>query len=229
VVRFIFAADGLCFYLWSFASKSATKCAEYARIAFFDLRLGAQRVEMVYQLNARELLQAGWERRRMMTGEFKRGWSVVMSAAVGIGLGLSPLPFYTIGVFVSPLAAEFGWSVSDVFLALPIYTFGVLFMSPIVGLLSDRFGVRRVAIVSVFLFSITMMAQSLNTGSKTLYTVLWILMAVTGRGNIADYVYSRRQQLVLCRARAGARHCAGHDRHVRRLVENFRATGYYPL
>jgi hypothetical protein len=37
-------------------------------------------------------------------GEFKRGWPVVFSAAIGIGLGLSPLPFYTIGVFVGPLS-----------------------------------------------------------------------------------------------------------------------------
>ena len=42
--------------------------------------------------------------------EFGRGWPVVSAAAVGVGLGLSPLPFYTLGVFVAPLVQEFGWT-----------------------------------------------------------------------------------------------------------------------
>jgi hypothetical protein len=32
-------------------------------------------------------------------GEFKEGWRVVFASLVGIGLGLSPVPFYTIGMF----------------------------------------------------------------------------------------------------------------------------------
>ena len=35
--------------------------------------------------------------------EFRFGWPVVVSAAIGIGLGMSPLPFYTLGVFAAPL------------------------------------------------------------------------------------------------------------------------------
>ena len=41
-------------------------------------------------------------------GEFKRGWPVLAAAAVGVGLGLSPLPYYTIGVMIPPLLQEFG-------------------------------------------------------------------------------------------------------------------------
>ena len=44
------------------------------------------------------------------SGEIKRGWPIVSSAAIGIGLGLSPLPFYTIGIFIGPMAKEFGWA-----------------------------------------------------------------------------------------------------------------------
>ena len=51
-------------------------------------------------------------------GEFKRGWPILAAAAVGVGLGLSPLPFYTIGVMIPPLLGEFGpmgWSAGDIF------------------------------------------------------------------------------------------------------------------
>ena len=39
--------------------------------------------------------------------EFKQGWPVVLSSMLGIGLGLSPLPFYTVGVFAPLLMAAF--------------------------------------------------------------------------------------------------------------------------
>lgn len=123
------------------------------------------------------------------TGEWRRGWPVALSAAMGIGLGLSPLPFYTIGVFVGPMTQPvaqggLGFTPAQVMLALPIYTFGALIMSPIIGILSDRIGVRRVAIASIVLFGFAMMALGLNTGSITLYAATWCLMAVAGAGTL---------------------------------------------
>jgi len=116
--------------------------------------------------------------------EFRFGWTVVMASAVGIGLGMSPLPFYTIGVFVQPFITEFGWGVDDIMLALPIFTFGALFMSPAIGFISDRYGVRRVVLTSIVLFSIAMMSFSLNNGSLALYLTLWCVLAVTGAGTL---------------------------------------------
>ena len=31
------------------------------------------------------------------TREFRRGWPIVLSSMFGIALGLSPMPFYTLG------------------------------------------------------------------------------------------------------------------------------------
>ncbi|NWG69992.1 MAG: MFS transporter [Parvularculaceae bacterium] len=118
------------------------------------------------------------------SGEFKQGWPVVTAAAIGIGLGLSPLPFYTIDVMVKPLSEEFGWTRGDVYSALAIYTFAAFFMSPVVGLLAERFGARRVAIGSIVGFSLSMMALALNDGSKPVYFVLWSLLAIAGAGTL---------------------------------------------
>lgn len=117
-------------------------------------------------------------------GEFKRGWPVLSAAAVGVGLGLSPLPFYTIDVMVGPLSAEFGWTRGQVYSALAIYTLGAFFMSPVIGWLAERFGARRVALISIVTFSLSMMALSLNTGSIPLYFALWFLLAVAGVGTL---------------------------------------------
>ncbi len=117
-------------------------------------------------------------------GEFSRGWPVLSAAAVGVGLGLSPLPFYTIDVMVGPLSAEFGWTRGQVYSALAIYTLGAFFMSPVIGWVAEKFGARRVALISIVTFSLAMMGLSLNTGSIPLYFFLWFLLAVAGVGTL---------------------------------------------
>ncbi len=123
----------------------------------------------------------------MQNGEFKRGWPVLSAAAVGVGLGLSPLPFYTIGVMIPPLLGEFGpmgWTPGDILNALAIYTFGAFAASPVIGILAEKFGARRVAMISIVTFGIGMMALALNNGSKSLYIALWIILAFAGAGTL---------------------------------------------
>jgi MFS family permease len=116
--------------------------------------------------------------------EFKYGWPVVLSSALGIALGMSPLPFYTIGVFAAPLMQEFGWTISQVMSALAVFTVVAMITAPLIGHLSDRVGVRKVVLTSLFLFSLSMMSFGLNNGSMTRYMVLWGIMAVAGAGTL---------------------------------------------
>jgi len=96
--------------------------------------------------------------------EFKYGWPVVLASALGIALGMSPLPFYTIGVFAGPFVQEFGWDISQVMSALAVFTLVAMGSSPLIGYLTDRLGVRRVVLTSILLFSLAMMAFALNNG-----------------------------------------------------------------
>jgi len=120
-------------------------------------------------------------------GEFKRGWPILAAAAVGVGLGLSPLPFYTIGVMIPPLLGEFGpsgWDQGFIINALAIYTFGAFAASPIIGIVAEKFGARRVALVSIITFGLAMMGLALNNGSKSLYIALWLVLAFAGAGTL---------------------------------------------
>jgi len=117
-------------------------------------------------------------------GEFKYGWPVVGSSAIGIGLGMSPLPFYTIGVFVAPFMEEFGWGVQDVMLALSFFSFAALFTSPLIGIITDKIGVRKTVLISIATFAFSFMAFSLNNGNKVLYISLWVLLAFFGSGTL---------------------------------------------
>jgi len=116
--------------------------------------------------------------------EFKRGWQIVMASAIGIGLGLSPVPFYTIGMFAPELAAEFGWGFGEIMLGITVMTLVALFSSPIVGNLADRFGVRKVILCSIVLFSISFSTFALGNGSLWLFYLSWGLMAAVGAGTL---------------------------------------------
>jgi predicted MFS family arabinose efflux permease len=116
--------------------------------------------------------------------EFRRGWPVVLSAMLGIGLGLSPVPFYTLGIFAPELAREFGWSFSDIMGGILFSTIAVIVCSPGVGLLADHFGVRKVAVTSVALFGLSFMGFALSNGSLTLYYANWTIVAVLGTGTL---------------------------------------------
>ncbi|MCR9225744.1 MAG: MFS transporter [Hyphomonas sp.] len=119
-----------------------------------------------------------------VTGEFRRGTGVIIAAALGIGLGLSPLPFYTIGVFMPVLSEEFGWRYDQIMVALTVMTLGAFLFAPIAGLLSDKFGAKRTALISTVMFSLVFMSFSLMTDSLIQFYVTWGLLASLGAGTL---------------------------------------------
>lgn len=118
------------------------------------------------------------------TRETRRGWLVVLAAMVGIALGLSPIPFYTIGMFAPELSAEFGWSFASLMGSIGVQSAVVMVSSPLAGLAIDRWGARPVALVSVVLFGLCFMSLALSTGSLTLFYAQWVVMSFLGAGTL---------------------------------------------
>jgi predicted MFS family arabinose efflux permease len=117
--------------------------------------------------------------------EFARAWPVLLAAMLGFGLGLSALPFYTNGMFVEPLGKAFGWSVGDVQTAIALMPIGTVLMAPVIGVLTDRFGARPVALVSLAFYALAFAALSQITSDKNSFYLGWALMAVAGSGTVA--------------------------------------------
>jgi MFS family permease len=119
------------------------------------------------------------------TSEFRgRGWQIVLASLLGIGLGLSPMPWYTMGVFAPALSKEFGWRIDQIMFGLTITTLMVLWAGPLVGLLAKRWGARPVALCSVILFSLSFMALGLNQGSLTQFYLTFAAVAILGAGTL---------------------------------------------
>ena len=117
-------------------------------------------------------------------GEFRKGWPAVVSSLLAIGFGLSPMPIYTIGLFAPELARAFHWSFADIQFGFPIMSLCVLFASPTIGLLADRYGARPVSLISLSLFGLIFMSFSLSSGSLAQFYITFGLLASLGAGTL---------------------------------------------
>jgi MFS family permease len=116
--------------------------------------------------------------------EFKQGWRVVFASLVGIGLGMSPVPFYTIGMLAPELAKRFHWQFAEIMGGITVMTATVLVAAPIAGLLADRFGVRKVVLTSIVLFGLSFSAFAATAGSLPLFYATWAAVAICGAGTL---------------------------------------------
>jgi len=107
---------------------------------------------------------------------------VVASAALGVGVGLLGLPLLTVGLFMGPLHADFGWTRAQVAGASFCINAATLLTAPIIGQICDRVGVRPVAIGSLAALCAGFVALSLMNGSITVYYLLWLALAMGSVG-----------------------------------------------
>jgi MFS family permease len=111
------------------------------------------------------------------------GWHVVVTAALGVGVGLLGLPLLTVGLFMGPLHADFGWSRAQVAGASFCINVATLLAAPFIGRLCDRIGVRPVALGSLMALCAGFLALAAMNGSITLYYVLWLALAGGSAGS----------------------------------------------
>ena len=116
------------------------------------------------------------------TGEFQRGWRILLASSVGIASGLSGLAFYTFGAFIVPLVDAFGWTRGQVSIAASFLIIGTAITAPIVGTIIDKYGARRVGLWSTFLLSLGYFALTQLNGSIFVFYAAWLLMALIGGG-----------------------------------------------
>ncbi|MGT2509562.1 MFS transporter [Cupriavidus basilensis] len=106
--------------------------------------------------------------------------AVIFGAALGMLAGYAPLFNATAGVFVKPLATEFGWGRSEASLSYAASMFGLAIVSPLVGTMMDRFGIRRVIAVSALIFGVATACMALQNGSRALWVSLSVVVGVFG-------------------------------------------------
>jgi len=118
------------------------------------------------------------------TSEFRDGWKLIVASFVGVAVGLTALPFYTYGVFATPLQEEFGWSRGAVQLPLLFQTMGALLLLPLVGWSTDKYGARPVALISLVAYFVVFSSFSFLGGDVRQYYATAFMLGVCGAGTM---------------------------------------------
>lgn len=107
--------------------------------------------------------------------EWKRGWRLVIACFVGFSF--FSIMTHSLGVFMEPLATEFGWSRTLISSGVTISAAVTALLSPFFGILIDRYGSRRVAMPGLVAATVAISCFSLVSGSALQWMLLWVFYA----------------------------------------------------
>jgi MFS family permease len=110
--------------------------------------------------------------------EWRKSWTVVLAAALGVGL--MSVPSYSIGVFIGPLSEEFGWKRASIALVLLFNAAAAIVLGAFVGLAVDRMGPRRIALAGSVCVILAFAMMSQTTANIWSWYAIWMFMAITG-------------------------------------------------
>lgn len=118
------------------------------------------------------------------------GWRVAVASGIGVFVSFASLLVYTFGIFLKPLAEEFGWSRQAVSSAFGFAAIMVALCSPAIGHLLDRYGPRRIILPCITIFGCTFASLSLLTPSIWHLYATFVVLGIVGNGT-AQLAYSR--------------------------------------
>lgn len=107
--------------------------------------------------------------------EWRGGWAVVVAGL--FGNMLLNVGFMSMGTFMSPLENAFGWSRAEISSGFGLYAIAGIILSPLVGILIDKWGVARVAVPGSLLVGVTFSLFATSNGSLSYWMLLWLLFA----------------------------------------------------
>lgn len=108
--------------------------------------------------------------------EFREHWRVLLGAFFGVGGGYGSLYFYSSGLFLKPLAGEFGWSRGQASLG-PLVAMAVLAAAlPFAGRLVDRWGAARMGVLGLAGLGVGFSLVGVFTSGLTSFLLLMALL-----------------------------------------------------
>jgi MFS family permease len=113
---------------------------------------------------------------------FFYGWWIVVVSAIGLGLGYAPIIVYSFGVFIKPLTQELHSNRASISLAFTLANLLQSVSSPLAGRLADRFGARRVILLSTVILALLLVSSHLLSAKLWDFYVFYGLLGFVGSG-----------------------------------------------
>ncbi len=143
--------------------------------------------------------------------EFSRHWLLVLVCAVGIGVGVSSLPFYTQGLFIEAWIADFGWTRAQASLGILGSTLALAAVLPFIGSIVDRYGLVTPVMISLLGLSVAYVLLGMFVQSIATFVILAMLQAILGSASsplaytrAINTVFNKQRGLALGVALSGA-------------------------
>ncbi len=137
-------------------------------------------------------------------------WLIVAGSLTGLIVANGPVTLFTYGLLLQPVTQEFGWQTANFGFAILLAHVSAAAMTPIVGRLVDRHGLRRVCLPFITLFALSFAAIGLTPASPLAFIVLYIIAGAFSAGQtVMPYakavsaVFDVRRGLALGLALAG--------------------------
>jgi len=118
------------------------------------------------------------------------GWSVLAAAFTGVMVSFAPIVPYTFSLFLDPLHAEFGWKREAMGGAFALAAITVALVSPLIGILLDRFPPRRIILPGILVFALALAALSRLTPNIVQFYATFFVMGLVANAT-AQFAYTR--------------------------------------
>ena len=108
--------------------------------------------------------------------ESREDWLVVATST--IGLAVSVMYVYSMGLFIAPLEAEFGWPRGQISAGLTVVSVITVVLAPIIGMAIDRYGSRVIALSGMVLYCLAFGLLATTSASIWHWWALWGLIGL---------------------------------------------------
>jgi len=118
------------------------------------------------------------------------GWGVLGAAFIGVMVSFAPIIPYTFSLFLDPLHAAFGWKREAMGGAFAIAAITVALVSPLIGILLDRFPPRRIILPGIVVFAGGLAALSQLTPHIVQFYATFFVIGLVANAT-AQFAYTR--------------------------------------
>ena len=118
------------------------------------------------------------------------GWGVLAAAFTGVMVSFAPIVPYTFSLFLDPLHAAFGWKREAMGGAFALAAITVALVSPLIGLLLDRFPPRRIILPGILVFAVALATLSRLTPHIVQFYLTFFVLGLVANAT-AQFAYTR--------------------------------------
>lgn len=109
--------------------------------------------------------------------EWAASWRIPLIAAIGMGMSASPN--LTLGVLMTAIQEDTGWSRFQISSGTGIMSVIIVTFAPAMGHAVDRFGSRRIGLPGLLMFCLALAALAVAGGSQWTWWVGWTFIAIS--------------------------------------------------